>query len=87
VRFSEFYEKMVHNYLTLGDEENMFACLEKAVEHAIKFDTPIDGIMKDDAGLRPMKHAFGTRRSSSALRRLCLKLNLGANIESLKSRL
>ena len=44
VRFSEFYEKMAHNYLTLGDEENMFACLEKAVEHAIKFDTPIDGM-------------------------------------------
>ena len=44
VRFSEFYKKMAHNYLTLGDEENMFACLEKAVEHAIKFDTPIDGM-------------------------------------------
>ena len=44
VRFSEFYEKMAHNYLTLGDEENMFACLEKAVEHAIKFDNPIEGL-------------------------------------------
>ena len=44
VRFSEFYEKMAHTYLTLGDDDNMFACLENAVEHAIKFDTPIDGM-------------------------------------------
>ncbi|MBE6631156.1 MAG: helix-turn-helix transcriptional regulator [Ruminococcaceae bacterium] len=43
VRFSEFYEKMALNYLKLEDEQNMFACLEKAVEHAIKFDNPIDG--------------------------------------------
>lgn len=44
VRISEFYEKMAHSYLKLGDEENMFACLEKAVEHAIKFDNPIEGM-------------------------------------------
>ncbi len=44
VRFSEFYEKMAHNYLKLGDEENMFDCLEDAVDHAIKFDTLIDGM-------------------------------------------
>jgi len=44
VRLSEFYEKMAHNYLKLGDEENMFACLEEAVKHAIKFDTQSDGM-------------------------------------------
>ena len=30
--------------MKLGDEQNMFACLEEAVEHAIKFDNPIDGM-------------------------------------------
>lgn len=44
VRFSEFYVKMAHSYLKLGEEHNMFACLEEAVEHAIKFDNPIDGM-------------------------------------------
>ena len=44
VRFSEFYEKMAYNYLKLGDEQNMFACLEEATEHAIKFDNPSDGM-------------------------------------------
>ncbi len=44
VRLSEFYEKMAHNYLKLGDEQSMFDCLEEAAKHAIKFDTPIDGM-------------------------------------------
>ncbi len=44
VRVSEFYEKMAHNYLKLGDEQNMFDCLDEAAKHAIKFDTPIDGM-------------------------------------------
>ena len=44
IRFSEFYEKMADNYLKLSDEEHMFDCLEKSAQHAIKFDTKIDGM-------------------------------------------
>ncbi len=43
-RLAKFYEIMAHNYLKLGDEDNMFACLEEAVKHAIKFDTQTDGM-------------------------------------------
>ena len=44
IRFSEYYEKMAHNYLKLGDEVNVFACLEEAADHAIKYDTMKDGM-------------------------------------------
>ena len=43
-RLSEFYEYMAQTYLKLGDEANMMDCLAKSAEHAIKFDTPIDGM-------------------------------------------
>lgn len=44
VRYSEFYEKMAQNYLELNDAGQMFDCLEKAAENAIKFDTLKDGM-------------------------------------------
>lgn len=44
VRISEFYKKTADCYLKLGDAENMFDHLEKAAEHAIKFDTMTDGM-------------------------------------------
>ena len=44
VRISEFYKKIADSYLKLGDAENMFDNLEKAVEHAIRFDTMTDGM-------------------------------------------
>ena len=44
VRFSEIYHKMAENYLKLGDEDNLFDCLENAVDNAIKFDTLVDGM-------------------------------------------
>lgn len=43
-RLSAWYETMAKNHLKLGQEEEMFACLEKAAEHAVKFDTPRDGM-------------------------------------------
>ena len=42
-RLATFYEIMANHYLTIGDIEKMFDCLEKAAEHAILFDTPKDG--------------------------------------------
>jgi len=44
VRLSDCYRKLAQNYLKLGYEKQMFACLEKAVEHAIKFDTLKEGV-------------------------------------------
>lgn len=44
VRISEFYKKIADSYLKLGDVENMFDNLEKAAEHAIRFDTMTDGM-------------------------------------------
>ena len=35
---------MANNYLTLGNIEKVFNCLEKAAEHAILFDTCKDGM-------------------------------------------
>ena len=43
-RLSEFYEYMAQTYLKLDDEDKMMECLEKSAEHAIKFDTQIDGM-------------------------------------------
>ena len=43
-RLSEFYEYMAQTYLKLDDKDKMMECLEKSTEHAIKFDTPIDGM-------------------------------------------
>ena len=43
-RYANYYERMAHEYKTLGDEAEMFRCLEKAAEHAIRFDTPEDGL-------------------------------------------
>ena len=34
---------MAESYLKLSDAENMFGCLEKSAEHAIKYDTMKDG--------------------------------------------
>ncbi len=42
-RYANYYEQMAHEYKTLGDESEMFRCLEKAAEHAIRYDTPEDG--------------------------------------------
>ncbi len=38
-RYSEIYKEMAESYLKLGDESKMFDCLNKAAEHAVKFDT------------------------------------------------
>lgn len=43
VRYSEIYDEMAQNYLKLNEIEKMFDCLEKSVDHAIKFDTLKDG--------------------------------------------
>lgn len=43
-RYSEFYEIMAMKYRELEQDKDMFACLEKAAEHAIKFDTLKDGM-------------------------------------------
>ena len=43
-RFWECYKELANNYLKLGNDEQMFACLEKAAEHTIKFDTRKDGM-------------------------------------------
>jgi len=43
-RFSEYYEKMAHNYLKLGDCDNAIKCLNEAADHAIKFDALKDGM-------------------------------------------
>ncbi len=43
-RISQCYEEMANGYLKLGEEEKMIACLEKAAEHAIKYDTRRDGM-------------------------------------------
>lgn len=43
-RMARCYTELAHCYLDLGDESQMFFCLEKATEHAIKFDTRKDGM-------------------------------------------
>ena len=42
-RYSNYFGWMAHEYKTLGDEAEMFRCLGKAAEHAIRYDTPEDG--------------------------------------------
>ena len=42
-RYSELYTLMARNNKYLGRDDEMFFCLEKAAEHAIKFDTIKDG--------------------------------------------
>ena len=43
-RYSEIYKEMAASYLELNDAAKMFECLEKAAEHAIKYDTQKDGM-------------------------------------------
>lgn len=44
LRLSEFYEYMAQSYLKHENEAMMIECLEKSAEHAIKYDTMIDGM-------------------------------------------
>ena len=43
-RVSGCYKEIADCYLKLGDEEQMFKCLEKAAEHAVKYDSRKDGM-------------------------------------------
>ena len=43
-RVSGCYKEIAECYLKLGDEEQMFKCLEKAAEHAVKYDSRKDGM-------------------------------------------
>ena len=43
-RVSGCYKEIADCYLKLGDEEQMFQCLEKAAEHAVKYDSRKDGM-------------------------------------------
>jgi len=43
-RISDCYKEMADGYLKLNEEEPMFACLEKAAEHAVKYDCRKDGM-------------------------------------------
>ena len=43
-RYSEFYQRMANAYRKLEKEEEMFSYLEKAADHAIRFDTMEDGM-------------------------------------------
>ena len=43
-RISDCYKEIADCYLKLGDEELMFKCLEKAAEHAVKYDSRKDGM-------------------------------------------
>ena len=43
-RISNCYKEIADCYLKLGDEEQMFNCLEKAAEHAVKYDSRKDGM-------------------------------------------
>ena len=43
-RISLCYKEIADCYLKLGEDEKMFNCLEKTVEHAIKFDSRQDGM-------------------------------------------
>lgn len=43
-RVSGCYKEIADCYLKLGDEEQMFKCLEKATEHAVKYDSRKDGM-------------------------------------------
>ena len=43
-RLSEYYNYMASAYLKLNNVDKTIECLEKSVEHAIKFDTLVDGM-------------------------------------------
>ena len=43
-RVSGCYKEIADCYLKLGDEEQMFKCLEEATEHAVKYDSRKDGM-------------------------------------------
>lgn len=43
-RISKCYKEIADCYLKLGDEEQMFNCLEKAAEHSLKYDSRKDGM-------------------------------------------
>ena len=43
-RVSGCYKEIADCYLKLGDEEQMFKCLEKAAEHAVQYDSRKDGM-------------------------------------------
>ena len=43
-RISGCYKEIADCYLKLGDEDQMFQCLEKAAEHAVKYDSRKDGM-------------------------------------------
>ena len=43
-RVSDCYKEIAGCYLKLGDEEQMFKCLEKTAEHAVKYDSRKDGM-------------------------------------------
>ena len=43
-RVAGCYKEIADCYLKLGDEEQMFKCLEKAAEHAVKYDSRKDGM-------------------------------------------
>lgn len=43
-RISGCYKEIADCYLKLGDEDQMFKCLEKAAEHAVKYDSRKDGM-------------------------------------------
>lgn len=43
-RISDCYKEMADSYLMLGEKDQMFTCLEKAAEHAVKHDSRKDGM-------------------------------------------
>ena len=43
-RISHCYTEMADSYLKLNEEDDMFTCLEKAAEHAVKYDSRKDGM-------------------------------------------
>ena len=43
-RISDCYKEIADCYLKLGDEDQMFKCLEIAAEHAVKYDSRKDGM-------------------------------------------
>lgn len=43
-RISNCYKEIADCYLKLGEEEQMFNCLEKAAEHAVQYDSRKDGM-------------------------------------------
>ena len=43
-RISQCYKEMADSYLKLNEDDQMFTCLERAAEHAIKYDNRKDGM-------------------------------------------